>query len=177
MQKIFIILLFFSLHTFPQENNLSAGGHFGGGSISKNTPGETVFTSGIFVQGLHGLIKGLDLRAGFFFSADLNKLLPDSRKQHTPSLWGFSLKAIYAQPIEKDFFWEAGLGPIIIRDNIFFNEYSTGYGFTISLAAGLDFKKDSAPGFRLSAGGENFLTFSNINLSSLTFYLQGQYFF
>lgn len=172
---LFIILNSSSL--FGQDV-FGAGAFLGGGTIKGNSPEQGSYTASIFIETKMLFVNNALLRLSFLYAADFNSILPDSRVVYNSFVKGITLKMILSQPLENTFYLEEGIGLLLLNDRTFSDTDIIDAGMAASLLAGIDFRDDlEVKGFRLGAGVEYGLTFTNTLASYLSFHLQGEYFF
>ncbi|HSP86828.1 MAG TPA: hypothetical protein VLN45_01740, partial [Ignavibacteriaceae bacterium] len=128
---------------------------------------------------LNSLVPGdyIATRVGFIYAADLNSLVPGSRKQYYPSVQGFYLKGIYSYFITNNFYTEQGLGLLTLNDRIYSDRNEWDFGIVLSLLAGIDLRENFQNGFRIGLGLEYGLTFLNYTIQFYSTQFQLQYVF
>ena len=181
MKKIFAaISLFIILNSsslFGQDV-FGVGAFIGGGTIKGNSPAQGSYTASIFIETNMPFVNIALLRLSFLYAADFNSILPDSRVVYNSFVKGITLKMMLSQPLENNFYLEEGMGLLLLNDRTFSDTDIMDAGLAASLLAGIDFRNNlEADGFRLGAGVEYGLTFTNTLASYISFHLQGEYFF
>jgi len=152
------------------------GGFLGGGTVGGFASSTGAFTSSFFAE-VNTPFLGFNPRLSFVYAQDFNALLPGTTNKYFPFLKAYSLKGIFTQPLKKPFFIEEGFGPEIINDRTFSNVDEWNYGIAVSIATGIDFRKETTSGFKAGVGAEFSITFGNTFAQYLSVHLQGQYFF
>jgi hypothetical protein len=173
---VFIFLLFFSARSYSQID-LSVGAYTGGGIISANSPGQTAFTSSVFIEAYLNPMDYLSARLSFIYATDFNSLIPESRNQYYPFIKGVSLKGIYTFYFTSNIFMEQGLGGVLLNDRIYTDRNNWDLGVIFSLLGGVDFRKVEYTGFKIGIGTEYGLTFMNYSVQYFSIHFQGQYIF
>lgn len=174
--KILALTLIINFGTNSQTYK-SIGGYLGGGFISSNSPDLGAFSSSIFFETGPVFTEGLSMRLSFIYTGDFEMIIPDSRNVYSPFMKGFSLKGILYQPLSGIYFLEEGLGILVLNDRTFSDRNDWSFGAVFSLLAGIDLRDSDTIGFKLGAGTEYGLTFTNNSPKFFSLFLQGNYFF
>lgn len=179
-RKIKLILLILitigSSYSFAQSKT-NIGAYVGGGVINGNLPSQGSFTSNIFFEFDPGISNDLYFRLSFLYITDINRILPGSTYDYFPFIQGFSIKAITYQKSQGIFYFEEGLGPVILNDRTYINLNEWDYGLTFSVLAGIDLTNENMNGIKLGVGTEYGLGITNTNVRFLSLHLQIQYLF
>jgi hypothetical protein len=156
---------------------MSIGGELGAGSIKGNSPSQTSFNTGIFIDASPQFMQGSSLRLSLLYGRKIEALLPQGiYERYYPFIRGVSLKATMNQTFRNFFYTEEAIGPLLLNDRTFSDVNSYDLGLCFSFLAGLDFRK-SSKGMAVGVGTEYGLTFTNTLASYFSIYLQGQYYF
>ena len=159
------------------QSNFGIGTTIGGGDIGGNLPSQGSFTSTLFIEGNPGFNFNLTTRLSFIYVADANIIFPQNSARYNPFLKGFSLKGIETQSLSGILFLEEGLGVLCLNDRTFENVNEWDLGLAFSLTAGFDLRSEAGGGFKIGAGTEYGLTFTQTNVNYLSVHLQAEYYF
>jgi hypothetical protein len=173
--KILFVLLIFILTnpTSTAQLKVSIGGSLGGGSLQGNSPSVGAATTSLFIETNTVLFAEVYPRLGVVFVKDFNAIVPNVEKPYFPYLQGVTFKGITTQYFEGGYFLEEGVGLLVLNDRTFSDTNDWNYGVVISLNGGFDLRGFYLNGFKLGAGAEYGLTFTNglPQYSSLHFYV------
>ncbi|OGU26988.1 MAG: hypothetical protein A2057_15280 [Ignavibacteria bacterium GWA2_35_9] len=173
---VFFVLIIFNSYSYSQME-ISTGVYTGGGIISANSPGQTAFTSSVFVDAYLNPEDYLSARLSFIFATDFNSLIPESRNQYYPFIKGLSLKGVYTYYFTTNIFMEQGLGGLLLNDRIYIDRNNWDFGVIFSLLGGVDLRKEEYNGFKIGIGTEYGMTFMNYSIQYFSIHFQGQYVF
>ena len=174
----FIFIFILSLNTCSYSQiEASAGVYTGGGVISSNSPGQTVFTSSVFIEAYLNPMDYLSARLSFIYATDFNSLIPESKSQYYPFIKGVSLKGIYTFYFTSNIFMEQGLGAVMLNDRVYIDRNDWDLGVIFSLLGGVDLRREEYNGFRIGVGTEYGLTFMNYSPQYFSIHFQAQYIF
>jgi hypothetical protein len=172
--KTTAIVLIFIFHSSisPAQIKIDVGGFVGGGTIKGESPSIGAFTSSFFIETNSVLFLEVTPRLSFIYAKDFNALLPDTRKAYLPYVQGISLKGITSQYFETHIFLEEGMGLLTLNDRTFSDTDTWNYGVVLSLSGGWDLRNYNLNGFKIGAGLEYGITFTNTlaQYSSFHFY-------
>jgi|YelNatPaOPRAMG01_1025707.scaffolds.fasta_scaffold05023_5 hypothetical protein len=181
---IYKILLLTCLGFLIQSTNLSfaqqttgLGAFAGGGSFKGNFPSEGCFTSSVFFDFAAPFMGGLTSRLSFVYATGTNVLLAKTNNTYNPFIRGFSLKELITKNISNNFYFEGGLGPLVLNDRSFTSINVWDAGFAFSALAGIDFSNGNTPGVSAGFGTEYGLTFTKTSVQYFAVYLQAKYSF
>lgn len=172
------ILLFISLvllllfNTANAQIELTVGAYAGGGFIKGNSPDQSSFSTSVFIETNTPLFEEVYPRVSFIYAQDFNILLPDTRQRYHPFIKGFSLKGITSQYFDSRIFLEEGVGFLMLNDRTFSDVNEWNAGMVLSLAGGLDFRDFDLKGFKIGAGMEYGLTFTNTLAQFFSLHIQ-----
>ncbi len=172
-----IILLFLVPSNLMAQNKFGFGVDLGGGSMGGNFISQGAFTSSIFVEANPGLGKNFITRLSFLYISDVNILFTQSYGRYNSFIKGFSLKGIATQNLSGNFYFDEGLGPIILNDRTFQNTNVWDVGAAFSVVGGIDLRNENENGFKLGLGVEYGLTFTNTTVRYISLYLHAEYVF
>jgi len=178
INKFFLATAFIMLGCFSfAQTELNAGINAGGGFISANSPNEGAFTSSFFIGAYLSPEDYISTRLGFIYAADLNSIVPGSRRQYYPSIKGLYIKGIYSYYPAESFYMEQGLGLLTLNDRIYSDRNNWDFGIVLSLLAGIDLRENLWNGFRIGLGLEYGLTFLSYTIQYYSTHFQLQYIF
>jgi hypothetical protein len=172
---LIILIILGSPLVFGQS--FSVGTNLGGGIISSNSPTVGSFTSSLFIEGELTSEDYLGYRLSFFYTGDFAVLLPGDNSVYYPFIKGATLKLIYSSNISDRFYFEQGLGGLVLNDRVYSDRDNWGYGFAVSVLLGKDMRDSDYQGIKLGVGAEYGLTFIEFSAYFITFYLQLSYTF
>jgi hypothetical protein len=153
----------------------SVGATLGGGLINGISPNVSSYSTTLFVDSPL-LLNSFSLRLSFLYAADYNQILPNSTNIYNPFIKGISLKGITTQDFSGNYYLDEGLGFLVLNDRIFSGTDYIDYGIVFSLDAGIDLRYGDPSGFRVGAGVDYGLTFTNTYAKYFSVHLMGQYF-
>ena len=140
---------------------ISIGGSVGGGFIKGNSPSIGAVTTSVFIETNTVLFEEVYPRLGFIFAKDYNAIVPNVKKPYFPWIQGFTLKGITTQYFDGRYFLEEGVGLLALNDRTFSDTDNWNYGVVLSINGGFDLRGFNLDGFKLGAGAEYGLTFTN----------------
>lgn len=176
--SIVFVIFIFGVTSLYGQSILGVGAFVGGGTIKGNSPAQTSYTSSIFVETEMPFVNEALLRLSFLYAADINSILPDNRIIYKPFVKGITLKTVAGQQLENKVFLEEGIGLLLLNDRTFSDTNVLDFGICASFLTGIDLRNENViKGFKLGAGVEYGLTFTNTLASYISFHLQGEYFF
>jgi len=157
-----IVILLNTFHlTANAQLRISLGGTLGGGFIKGNSPSVGVFTTSVFVETNTVLFEEVFPRLCFVFAKDFNALIPNVEKPYFPYVRGIAFKGITTQFFDGKYFLEEGVGLLALNDRTFSDTDNWNYGIVLSINGGFDLRGFNLDGFKLGAGAEYGLTFTN----------------
>jgi hypothetical protein len=161
--KIFFIIVFiFCLQlSVSAQFRISAGGFAGGGFIKGNSPSVGSFSASFFIETNNVLFAEVFPRLGVILSKDFNAIIPNTKKPYFPFVQGITFKGVTTQYFKDHFFLEEGVGLLALNDRTFSDTDSWGYGIVLSISGGWDLRGFELSGFKLGAGLEYGITFTN----------------
>ncbi len=183
MKKLFspiilapIMVIFFLLTSNSiAQSDFGAGINLGGGTIGGNLPTQGAFTSSFFIEANPGFNANILTRLSFLYDTDINILLPKTTGRYYPFVKGFSLKAITSQILSGNLYIEEGLGPLILNDRTFDNINEWDLGINFSIVVGFDLSALEKSGFKIGAGTDYGLTFTNSNVRNFSIFFNLEY--
>jgi hypothetical protein len=155
-----IFLISFQIISFAQFK-ISIGGTVGGGFLRGNSPSVGAFTSSVFLETNTVLFQEVFPRLSFVFAKDFNAIVPNVKKPYFPYVKGISFKGITSQYFDGNYFLEEGVGLLALNDRTFSDTDSWNFGVVISINGGFDLRGFNLDGFKLGAGAEYGITFTN----------------
>lgn len=161
--RIILIVIFFisiQIASYAQFK-ISTGGTAGGGFLRGNSPSVGAFTSSVFLETNTVLFQEVFPRLSFVFAKDFNAMVPNVRKPYFPHVKGISLKGITTQYFDGNYFLEEGVGLLALNDRTFSDTDNWNFGIVISINGGFDLRGFNLDGFKLGAGAEYGITFTN----------------
>ena len=173
--RILFILLIFILANpnTTAQLKVSIGGSLGGGYLQGNSPSVGAATMSLFIETNTVLFAEVYPRLGIIFVKDFNAIVPNVDKPYFPYLQGITFKGITTQYFDGSYFLEEGVGLLALNDRTFSDTNDWNYGVVLSINGGFDLRGFYLNGFKLGAGAEYGLTFTNglPQYSSLHFYV------
>ncbi len=173
----FIILLLFVSPNLIAQNKIGLGVNLGGGSMGGNFVSQGAFTSSIFVEANPGFGKNFITRFSFLYISDVNVLFTPGYGRYNSFIKGFSLKGIATQNLSGNFYFDEGLGPIILNDRTFQTTNVWDVGAAFSVVGGIDLRNENENGFKVGLGVEYGLTFTNTTVRYISLHLHAEYVF
>jgi hypothetical protein len=155
-----IIFISFQFISFAQFK-VSIGGTIGGGFLRGNSPSVGAFTSSVFLETNTVIFQEVFPRLSFVFAKDFNAIVPNVKKPYFPYVRGITFKGITSQYFNGNYFLEEGVGLLALNDRTFSDTDSWNLGVVISINGGFDLRGFSLDGFKLGAGAEYGITFTN----------------
>ncbi len=174
LTPIMIFFLLLTTNTIAQSD-FGAGINLGGGTIGGNLPTQGAFTSSFFIEANPGFNANILTRLSFIYDTDTNILLPKTTGRYYPFIKGFSLKGVTSQILSGNIYIEEGLGPLILNDRTFDNINEWDLGISFSVVVGFDLRTLANSGFKLGAGTDYGLTFTNSNVRNFSVYFNLEY--
>ena len=171
---LFVLLLFiFANTTASAQLKVSIGGSLGGGYLQGNSSSVGAATMSLFIETNTVLFAEVYPRLGIIFVKDFNAIIPNVNKPYFPYLQGVTFKGITTQYFDGSYFLEEGVGFLVLNDRTFSDTNDWNYGVVLSINGGFDLRGFYLNGFKLGAGAEYGLTFTNglPQYSSLHFYV------
>ena len=154
---IFIII---SL-TANAQFRISVGGTVGGGFLKSNSPSVGSVTASLFIETNTALFAEVFPRLGLVFAKDFNAIIPNVQKPYFPYIRGITFKGVTTQYFDGRYFLEEGVGLLALNDRTFSDTDTWNYGIVLSLNGGFDLRGFNLDGFKLGAGAEYGITFTN----------------
>lgn len=133
----------------------------GGGFLKGNSPSVGAFTTSLFIETNTVLFQEVFPRVSFVFAKDFNALIPNTKKPYFPYVRGISFKGITTQYFDGRYFLEEGVGLLALNDRTFSDIDNWNYGIVLSINGGFDLRGFNLDGFKLGAGAEYGITFTN----------------
>lgn len=168
-----IIFLACATISSPQFK-ISLGGTVGGGFLKGNSPSVGAFTTSLFLETNTVLFQEVFPRLSFIFAKDFNAIVPNVKKPYFPYVRGISFKGITSQYFNGSYFLEEGVGLLALNDRTFSDTDDWNFGIVLSINGGFDLRGFNLDGFKLGAGAEYGITFTNSlpQYSSVHLYVQ-----
>lgn len=155
-----IIFISFQIISYAQFK-ISIGGTIGGGFLRGNSPSVGAFTSSVFLETNTVIFQEVFPRLSFVFAKDFNAIVPNVKKPYFPYVRGVTFKGITSQYFNGNYFLEEGVGLLALNDRTFSDTDSWNFGVVISINGGFDLRGFNLDGFKLGAGAEYGITFTN----------------
>jgi hypothetical protein len=156
-----LILLSGIFATANAQFMFSAGATVGGGFIKSNSPSVGVFTTSFFIETNTVLFSEVFPRLSFIFAKDFNAIIPNVEKPYFPWVQGITFKGVTTQYFDGGYFLEEGIGLLALNDRTFSDTDNWNYGVVLSINGGFDLRGFNLDGFKLGAGAEYGITFTN----------------
>jgi len=159
-----ILLILFVICFQPSgisQIRFSVGGFIGGGYIKGNSPSVGSVSASLFIETNTILFAEVMPRLGIIFAKDFNAIIPNVEKPYFPFVQGITFRGITTQYFEDHIFLEEGVGLLALNDRTFSDTVSWGYGIVLSISGGWDLRGFELSGFKLGAGIEYGITFTN----------------
>lgn len=155
-----LLFILLSVRAFSQIE-ISTGTYIGGGFFSANSSSVGSFSSSIFFEMNLPIFSEVYPRVSLIYAKDFNAILPNTRKDYYPYLFGASFKGVTTQYFDNKIFLEEGVGLLALNDRTFIDTDIWDYGVVLSVTAGFDLRNFNLKGFKLGAGAEYGITFFN----------------
>jgi hypothetical protein len=147
--------------TISAQTRFSIGGSIGGGYLKGNSPSVGSVTASLFIETNTVLFSEVYPRIGVIFVKDFNAIIPNVEKPYFPFVQGITFKGITTQYFDGRYFLEEGVGLLALNDRTFSDTNDWNYGVVLSINGGFDLRGFNLDGFKLGAGAEYGLTFTN----------------
>ena len=168
MKKYYLqirILILVLLTGIPISANaqfmFSAGATVGGGFIKSNSPSVGAVTASFFIETNTVLFSEVFPRLSFIYAKDFNAIIPNVEKPYFPWMQGITFKGVTTQYFDSGYFLEEGVGLLALNDRTFSDTDNWNYGVVLSINGGFDLRGFNLDGFKLGAGAEYGITFTN----------------
>jgi hypothetical protein len=172
--RLLLLLILFIATPFAANAQLrvAIGGSVGGGFLKGNSPSVGAVTASLFLETNTVLFEEVYPRLGVIIAKDFNAIIPNVDKPYFPYVQGVTFKGITTQYFDGSYFLEEGVGLLALNDRTFSDTNDWNYGVVLSINGGFDLRGFYLNGFKLGAGAEYGLTFTNglPQYSSLHFY-------
>jgi len=139
----------------------SAGVTVGGGFIQSNSPSVGAVTTSLFIETNTALFSEVFPRLGIIYAKDFNAIVPNVEKPYFPWVQGVTFKGVTTQYFDGGYFLEEGVGLLALNDRTFSDTDNWNYGVVLSINGGFDLRGFNLDGFKLGAGAEYGITFTN----------------
>jgi len=139
----------------------SAGATIGGGYLKSNSPSVGAVTTSLFIETNTVLFSEVFPRLSFIFAKDFNAIIPNVEKPYFPWVQGITFKGVTTQYFDGRYFLEEGVGLLALNDRTFSDTDNWNYGVVLSINGGFDLRGFNLDGFKLGAGAEYGITFTN----------------
>ena len=173
--KSFLLAIIFIACQFSvnAQFRITVGGTLGGGYIKGNSPSVGAVTTSVFIETNTVLFEEVFPRLGFVFAKDFNAIIPNVKKPYFPWIRGITFKGVTTQYFDSGYFLEEGVGLLALNDRTFSDTDNWNYGIVLSINGGFDLRGFNLDGFKLGAGAEYGITFTNSlpQYSSLHFFV------
>ena len=139
----------------------SAGVTVGGGFIQSNSPSVGAVTTSLFIETNTALFSEVFPRLGIIYAKDFNAIVPNVEKPYFPWVQGVTFKGVTTQYFDGRYFLEEAVGLLALNDRTFSDTDNWNYGVVLSINGGFDLRGFNLDGFKLGAGAECGITFTN----------------
>ena len=161
-KALFIVICLFAIHANGNAQfRISIGSTLGGGFLKGNSPSLGTFTTSLFMETNTVLFQEVFPRLSFVFAKDFNAIVPNVKKPYFPYIRGISFKGITSQYFSGNYFLEEGVGLLALNDRTFSDTNDWNFGIVLSINGGFDLRGFNLDGFKLGAGAEYGITFTN----------------
>jgi len=170
---LLLLILFITINlSASAQFRISIGGTVGGGFLKGNSPSVGAVTAGLFLETNTVLFSEVYPRLGVIFAKDFNAIIPNVDKPYFPYVQGVTFKGVTTQYFDGRYFLEEGVGLLALNDRTFSDTDNWNYGVVLSINGGFDIRGFELDGFKLGAGAEYGITFTNAlpQYSSIHFY-------
>lgn len=170
---LIILVLTINLSASAQFR-ISIGGTVGGGFLKGNSPSVGAVTASLFLETNTILFSEVYPRLGVIFAKDFNAIIPNVDKPYFPFVQGVTFKGVTTQYFNGRYFLEESVGLLALNDRTFSDTNNWNYGVVLSLNGGFDLRGFNLDGFKLGAGAEYGITFTNAlpQYSSIHLFIQ-----
>ncbi|MGB5530916.1 MAG: hypothetical protein WBQ32_13190 [Ignavibacteriaceae bacterium] len=173
--RLLILLILFIVINFAANAQLriSIGGTVGGGFLKGNSPSVGTVTTSFFLETNTVLFSEVFPRLGIIYARDFNAIIPNVDKPYFPYVQGITFKGITTQYFDGRYFLEEGVGLLALNDRTFSDTDDWNFGIVLSINGGFDLRGFNLDGFKLGAGAEYGITFTNAlpQYSSIHFFV------
>jgi hypothetical protein len=161
--RFFILtILFVAIQiTTNAQFRIAVGGTVGGGILKGNSPSVGAVTTSLFIETNTTLFQEVYPRLSFVLAKDFNAIVPNVKKPYFPYARGITFKGITSQYFNGKYFLEEGVGLLALNDRTFSDTDNWNFGVVISINGGFDLRGFNLDGFKLGAGAEFGITFTN----------------
>ena len=158
---LLIILFVLTQISANAQFRFSIGGTVGGGFLKGNSPSVGAVTATLFLETDLVLFSEVYPRLGVIYARDFNAIIPTVDKPYFPYVQGVTFKGVTTQYFDGRYFLEEGVGLLALNDRTFSDTDNWNYGIVLSINGGFDLRGFDLDGFKLGAGGEYGITFTN----------------
>ncbi len=170
---IFIFISVISISIKAEELNSKIGFSIGTGSISSNSPNQTVISFSSYFDFYPNIWDNIDFRISALYAKKYDYFLPSNGDGKFYSyLLSFGLSAVTYQKAGDNLWLEESIGGIFVYDKIFRFQTNRSFGFNIGLAANIKLKKESPKSSSIGIGLNYGLTFNNYNTNYFLYSIQ-----
>jgi hypothetical protein len=157
-----LIILFITINfSASAQFRISIGGSVGGGYLQGNSPSVGASTASLFLETNTVLFAEVYPRLGVIIAKDFNAIIPNIDKPYFPYVQGVTFKGVTTQYFDGRYFLEEGVGLLALNDRTFSDTDDWNYGVVLSINGGFDLRGFNLDGFKLGAGAEYGITFTN----------------
>jgi hypothetical protein len=159
---LFLLILFVATQFDANAQlKISIGGTVGGGFLKGNSPSVGAVTTSFFLETNTVLFSEVFPRLGVIYARDFNAIIPNVDKPYFPYVQGVTFKGITTQYFDGRYFLEEGVGLLALNDRTFSDTDNWNFGIVLSINGGFDLRGFNLDGFKLGAGAEYGITFTN----------------
>ena len=158
---LLLILFVAAQFTANAQLRISIGGTVGGGFLKGNSPSVGAVTASLFLETNTVLFSEVFPRLGVIYARDFNAIIPNVDKPYFPYVQGVTFKGITTQYFDGKYFLEEGVGLLALNDRTFSDTDDWNFGIVLSINGGFDLRGFNLDGFKLGAGAEYGITFTN----------------
>jgi len=158
---LLLILFVAAQFTANAQLRISIGGTVGGGFLKGNSPSVGAVTTSLFLETNTVLFSEVFPRLGVIYARDFNAIIPNVDKPYFPYVQGVTFKGITTQYFDGKYFLEEGVGLLALNDRTFSDTDDWNFGIVPSINGGFDLRGFNLDGFKLGAGAEYGITFTN----------------
>jgi len=176
LQKKVLILFFisiFSISISAEGLNSKIGFSIGTGSISSNSPSQTVISFNSYYEFYPNIWDNIDFKISALYAKKYDYFLPQNGDGKFYSyLFSIGLSAVTYQKAGDNLWLEESIGGIFVYDKIFAYQINRSFGFNIGLTALINLKEESPKSSSIGIGLNYGLTINTYNTNYFLYSIQ-----
>lgn len=173
--SLLFVFLFLSLKISAQT--IGAGINIGAGTLSGDSPNISCFGNSINIFFKPGWEESLTFKAMYIYQADVQSVLPGTKKPYTPYLSGVGAAIVHNNNTGTGLFFEEGIGIIFLNNRTYSDKNEWGPGILISSSIGTEVYSGKNERIEMLAGAEYGITLYNTYVRYFNLKLEAKYLF